>query len=53
MQTIHFQITKGDAQYVAEGVEASIITQGYSLDELMKNIKEATELYFEDESIEP
>jgi predicted RNase H-like HicB family nuclease len=53
MTNIHFHTTKGDTQYIAEGVEIAIVTQAYHLDDLMKNIKEATELYFEDEDKTP
>lgn len=44
---IHFQITKGDTHYVASAEEFSIVTQGKTLDELMSNILEATELHME------
>ena len=44
---IHFQITKGDTHYVASAEEFFIVTQGKTLDELMKNIKEAAELHLE------
>ena len=42
---IHFYISKGEKQYVAEGVELAIVTQAKTLDELVKNIHEATELH--------
>ncbi len=44
-QIIQFQISKGDKYYVAQGVDLPIITQAKTLDELTKNIQEATELY--------
>jgi len=44
---IHFYISKGEKQYVAEGVELAIVTQAKTLDELVKNIYEATELHLE------
>lgn len=44
---IHFYISKGEKQYVAEGVELAIVTQAETLDELVKNIHEATELHLE------
>ena len=47
---IQFQITKGEKQYVAQGVGFPIVTQGKTLDELTKNIREAVELHLEDES---
>lgn len=42
---IHFHISKGKKHYVAEGVELAIITQGKTIDELSKNIKEAVNLH--------
>ncbi len=42
---IHFYISKGEKQYVAEGVELAIVTEAETLDELVKNIHEATELH--------
>ncbi len=44
---VHFEITKGDTHYVASAKEFFIVTQGKTLDELLENIKEATELFFE------
>lgn len=34
--------------YVAECPEAGTVSQGYTVEEAMKNIKEATELYLEE-----
>ncbi len=47
---IQFQISKGEEQYIAECVGLPIFTQAITLDELVKNIKEATDLYFEHEN---
>ena len=44
---IHFYISKGEKNYVAEGVELAIVTQAKTLDELIKNIHEATGLHLE------
>lgn len=49
-QVLHFFISKDDTQYTAECMELSIVTQGYTLDELLVNVKEATSLHLE---IEP
>jgi predicted RNase H-like HicB family nuclease len=38
--------------YVAEGVDLPVVTQGETLDELVKNIVEATELALEGENLE-
>jgi predicted RNase H-like HicB family nuclease len=49
---IQVRITKSDGYYVAEFSDLPIVTQGKTLDEVRANIKEAIELYFEDESPE-
>lgn len=46
---IQFQIYKGDTHYVAEGTDFAIVTQAKTLDELTKNILEATALHLEGE----
>ena len=43
-------VSKGDKYYVAEGIDLPIVTQGKTLDELAKNIKEAIELHLEGEN---
>lgn len=48
---IQFQISESDGGYVAEGVSVPIVTQGDTLDELTANIREAVELYMEDENL--
>ena len=47
---VQFQISKGKKHYVAEGIELAIVTQAKTLDELTKNILEATALYLEGEN---
>lgn len=50
---ISFSIEKGqDGYYVASAKDFAIITQAKKLDELFENIREATELYFEDAAVE-
>ena len=49
MKTVKFRVYYDGEYWVAEGVDVSIFTQGKTLDELMKNLKEAVELHFEDE----
>jgi len=44
---IPFKISKKGKYYTASAVGYFIVTQGKTLEELSKNIKEATELYFE------
>ena len=47
-RTISFEISKEGKHYTASALNFFIVTQGKTLDELSKNIREATELYFED-----
>jgi predicted RNase H-like HicB family nuclease len=49
---LHFHIAKGEHQYVASGVELPVVTQGPTLDELSKNIKEAVDLHLEGENLD-
>jgi predicted RNase H-like HicB family nuclease len=46
---IHFVVSKGDVQYVAECMELPIVTQGRTIDETVQNIKEALTLHLEGE----
>jgi len=48
---IQFSVEKGDKYYVAHSADIPVVTQALTLDELTSNIKEATELYFEDEEV--
>ena len=47
---IQFSVSKGTKYYIARAVDFPIFTQAKTLDELIKNIKEATSLHFSDES---
>jgi len=50
---IQFSIKKGeDGYYTASANDYFIVTQGETFEELMGNIKEATELYFEDAQLD-
>ena len=49
---IHFNISMGESQYVAECVEFPIVTQGNTIDDTIENIKEALALHLEDEILE-
>ena len=49
---IHFIVSKGEEQYVAECAELPIVTQGFSIDETIANIKEALALHLADEDLE-
>ena len=46
---MQFSISKGETSYTAEGVGVPIFTQGATLDELVVNIQDATNLYFKGE----
>ena len=40
-------ITKEDSWFVAQDIASGVASQGRSIDEALKNLKEAVELYFE------
>mgnify|MGYP001581339251 CR=1 FL=1 len=48
---IQFSISKGEKFYVAHAVDFPIFTQAKTLDGLVKNIQEATDLHFSDEDL--
>jgi predicted RNase H-like HicB family nuclease len=48
---IQFSISKGEKLYIAHAVDFPIFTQAKTLDELVKNIKEATQLHFSGENL--
>ncbi|AFH48696.1 Hypothetical protein IALB_0984 [Ignavibacterium album JCM 16511] len=50
-KVIQFSIYKGDLYYVAEGINIPVVTQGKTLDELINNLKEALQLFLEDEDL--
>ena len=41
-------ITKEDDWYIASSVETSVVSQGKTVEESIANLREALELYFED-----
>jgi len=41
-------IRKGEKQYVALCPEVDVVSQGYTIEEALKNLKEAVELYLEE-----
>lgn len=49
---IQFHIYKGEKQYVAEGVDVPVVTQGKTLDELAQNVQEAVSLQLEGENLQ-
>jgi|GEM_PF-858444 len=46
---IQFSVYKEDAIYIAEGVNVPIVTDGKTFEKLVANIREAVDLYFENE----
>jgi len=52
MKTLTGIIKKGEKYYIGECVEIDVITQGKTIDETIKNLREAVALYFEGENIE-
>ncbi len=47
--TIHVVVRRSAGFYVAEGLELALVTQGRSLDELLKNLRQAIRLHLEGE----
>jgi len=45
--------TEGEDVYVAQGVEVDIASQGATVEEALRNLEEAIELYFDDEGSLP
>ncbi len=48
IKTLTAVLHKEDDMYVAECPEVGTISQGYSIEEALVNLKEATELYLEE-----
>lgn len=48
-EVVHAVITESEGLYVAECLEVAVVTQGASVDETLHNIREALELYMEEE----
>lgn len=51
-RTIKAYIHKGETHYAAECLEVSVVTQGKTMDEVLKNLQEAVALHLEDEDLE-
>lgn len=51
MKSLTAIIKKGEKQFVALCPELDVVSQGYSIEEALKNLKEATELYIEEMGI--
>ena len=48
--TIHIVVRRSAGFYVAESLELALVTQGRSLDELLRNLRQAVRLHLEGES---
>ena len=48
---IQVRIFKGERQYVAECLDLPVVTQGKTLDELARNLREALALHLEGEDL--
>ena len=48
---IQFHVYKGENQFVAQTADLPIVTQGKTLDEVVKNIQEAVDLHLEGENL--
>ena len=51
-RTIKAVVRKGEQFYVAECMEIAVVTQGKTLDETIKNLREAVELHLQGENLE-
>jgi predicted RNase H-like HicB family nuclease len=52
MKTMSFVVWQEDNQYIAQCLNAEVSSFGDTIDEAIKNLKEAVELYFQNEKIE-
>lgn len=48
-RTIHTVISESEGAYVAECLEVGVVTQGESLDEMLRNLREAVGLFMDRE----
>jgi predicted RNase H-like HicB family nuclease len=49
--TLHAVVSREGAWYVARCLEVEVTSQGKTIDDALANLREALELYFEDEPI--
>ncbi len=52
MRNVTGVIRKGEKFYIGECLEIDVVTQGKTIDETIRNLKEAVSLYFEGEKTE-
>lgn len=53
MVSVTLRVRKGEKMLVASNRDFGIVTQGKNWDDLMKNIRDAVETYFEISSADP
>jgi predicted RNase H-like HicB family nuclease len=53
MRNLHIQIQRDDAWLIAQALEEpSVITQGRTLDEIVKNVREVVQLMFDETNVQ-
>lgn len=50
-RTVHAFVSRGENRFVATCHEIHVVTQGQTLDEAVDNLREAVDLFFEDEDL--
>jgi predicted RNase H-like HicB family nuclease len=54
---LHFRMERHDDEdgvyYVVEGVEIGLVTDGEIIEEALRHLREAVELYYEDDHLPP
>lgn len=50
MKRVHSVVWKEDKWYVAKALEVEVVSQGKTEKKALENLKEALELYFEDQT---
>jgi len=50
-RTIQARIFRGETKYIAECIDLAVVTQGYTLDEVAANLREAIGLHLEGEDL--
>lgn len=57
MDTLHFTLQRFDdddgVYYVISGKEIALVTDGKAIEDALKNLREAVELYFEGDGLRP
>ena len=50
-RTIQARIFRGETKYIAECIDLAVVTEGYTLDEVAANLREAIGLHLEGEDL--